>query len=161
MANSFMDFLNRVDSVLLENAEEDVVEVVETPKKQVVAPKKKTVVKKDPTVKDMEKKLKEALDGFGLKKEAIEDICSVVFNGVSTIKGYDTQSTNTAPNFKQNNFAQPTVESKNNMVDYADYLLEGVPEMTSKVVENTTNNTVTISDLNLNNVEDHASALLG
>ena len=26
MANSFMDFLNRVDSVLLENAEEDVVE---------------------------------------------------------------------------------------------------------------------------------------
>lgn len=166
--SNFMDFLDKIDNTIIEESysdieyEEDVDDFDEYEEDENDKKVTSTNTKKDASVKYIEKRMKNKLDDIGLNERVINDVISYVLDGVDNIKGVNETYTNTNIN------VQDEIPAPTNIISRAEALLEGLPETPtySNMYMNNTSNNNTINDvapsnLNLSNIADHASALLG
>ena len=176
--SKFMDYLNKVDSLIIENSrntydnEDDVNDEeccadygdeydFEKTEKEVVrkinkpaVPIPKKVTKRNSSVKLVEDRLRLKLDGIGLNSRVVNEVISYVLynvNAIDEIRTHHTESVQHTQHKKQ----QPPAT----IVGYADSILEGMTDHTPMTTMGSGNFNESINN-NISDVADHASSLL-
>ena len=166
--SKFMDFLENIDNDIINETyvERDIVEEVKPkPTKKIIVDKvKSNTSKKDSSVKLIESRIRTKLYNIGLNENAISDVVSFVFNGVSTVSDIKPSNIPTQkPNSPVQKTPAPQVKPKNmaEMVrTHAESLLEGLPETPTLDPTLFKHSGESIVESNVSDVASHASSLL-
>lgn len=173
--SGFMKYLNKINMTLVETSSEDEIveeQVVEQEQPKVVKkiPIKKTIPQKvDASVSILEERIRAKLDDIGLNSKLINEVVSFVLDDVGnvpnlklsegkSVKGSSfrtvTDSTQPQPvsvnEFKMNNDIRGAAE----------FLLEGVPEMSSPGRVKSSSTGGEFVQTQMSSVADKASSLL-
>lgn len=165
----FLDFLDNVEKTIDKIADEPVEDIVEKTVKN-----KKTIQEKNYNNIDIKEKLICELNRFGLNKGAIDEIVSNIFNENIKVKKRKIKGF-TDSNFKENvNKLKKQIVEDKNPITRASTILDGIEDMpppegfvntfnfedTNNMAGNNQILEVKESELNMDDIKDHASALL-
>jgi hypothetical protein len=140
MASNFLKYLDNIEKNIIKD-EEIIVE---------------TIIKSDENIKD---KLIYELTEFGLDFDDIKIISNNIFE--SERKSYKQKVVeNKQPsNFKEN-VNKLNKKKQETPVDHASAILDGLEDINTNVIVENQQNVTNINNFNMNNVAEHASALL-